>query len=146
MAKLNNTEPMRGAVKRSVFPFSAIEGQQELKTCLILTTVDPLIGGLLAMGDRGTGKSTTVRAFASLLPPIKAVRGCPYHCDPAQPQSACEQCRSAAKLITETIPVPVIDLPLGATEDRFAGALDLERALSRGEKVFEPGLLGKANR
>ncbi len=146
MAKQNNTAPMKGAVKRPVFPFSAIEGQQELKTCLILTAVDPLIGGLLAMGDRGTGKSTTVRAFASLLPPIKAVRGCPYHCDPAQPQSACEQCRNAAKLDTETIQVPVVDLPLGATEDRVAGALDLERALSRGEKVFEPGLLAKANR
>ncbi len=132
--------------KRPVFPFSAIEGQQELKTCLILTAVDPLIGGLLAMGDRGTGKSTTVRAFAALLPPIKAVKGCPYHCDPTSPQTACDECRNAAKLVSETIPVPVVDLPLGATEDRVAGALDLERALSRGEKVFEPGLLAKANR
>ena len=98
------------------------------------------------MGDRGTEKSTTVRAFASLLPPIKAVLGCPYHCDPAQPQTACEQCRNAAKLTPETILVPVVDLPLGATEDRVAGALDLERALSRSEKVFEPGLLAKAKR
>lgn len=146
MTKHNNKEPAKGATKRPVFPFSAIEGQQELKTCLILTAVDPLIGGLLAMGDRGTGKSTTVRAFAALLPPIKAVKGCPYHCDPALPQSACDQCRIANKLIAETIQVPVVDLPLGATEDRVAGALDLERALSRGEKVFEPGLLAKANR
>jgi magnesium chelatase subunit I len=144
MAK--NKEPEKGYVKRPVFPFSAIAGQQELKTSLILTAVDPQIGGLLAMGDRGTGKSTTVRAFAALLPPIKAVKGCPYHCDPASPQSACDQCRSAAKLIAETIPVPVVDLPLGATEDRVAGALDLERALAKGEKVFEPGLLAKANR
>jgi magnesium chelatase subunit I len=144
MAK--NKEPVKGYVKRPVFPFSAIAGQQELKTSLILTAVDPQIGGLLAMGDRGTGKSTTVRAFAALLPPIKAVKGCPYHCDPASPQSACDQCRSAAKLIAETIPVPVVDLPLGATEDRVAGALDLERALAKGEKVFEPGLLAKANR
>jgi magnesium chelatase subunit I len=133
MAK--NKEPEKGYVKRPVFPFSAIAGQQELKTSLILTAVDPQIGGLLAMGDRGTGKSTTVRAFAALLPPIKAVKGCPYHCDPASPQSACDQCRSAAKLIAETIPVPVVDLPLGATEDRVAGAL-----------VFEPGLLAKVNR
>ena len=96
------------------------------------------------MGDRGTEKSTTVRAFASLLPPIKAVLGCPYHCDPAQPQTACEQCRNAAKLTPETILVPVVDFPLGATEDRVAGALELERALSRSEKVFEPGLLAKA--
>jgi magnesium chelatase subunit I len=130
----------------SAFPFSAIAGQSELKTCLVLTAVDPLIGGLLAMGDRGTGKSTTVRAFANLLPPIRAVKGCSYHCDPTVPQLACAQCRSAAKLKTETINVPVVDLPLGATEDRVAGALDLERALARGEKVFEPGLLAKANR
>ena len=146
MAKQNTNAAAMGAVKRLVFPFSAIEGQQELKTCLILTAVDPLIGGLLAMGDRGTGKSTTVRAFAALLPPIKAVRDCPYHCDPAQLQSACDQCRTKTKLVAETILVPVVDLPLGATEDRVAGALDLERALSRGEKVFEPGLLAKANR
>ena len=144
MAK--NKEPEKGYLKRPVFPFSAIAGQQELKTSLILTAVDPQIGGLLAMGDRGTGKSTTVRAFAALLPPIKAVKGCPYHCDPASPQSACDQCRTAAKLISETIAVPVVDLPLGATEDRVAGALDLERALAKGEKVFEPGLLAKANR
>jgi magnesium chelatase subunit I len=132
--------------KKPVFPFSAIAGQEALKSCLVLTAVDPLIGGLLAMGDRGTGKSTTVRAFAALLPPIKAAKGCPYHCDPASPQMACDQCRAAAVLKAETISVPVVDLPLGATEDRVAGALDLERALSRGEKVFEPGLLAKANR
>lgn len=139
-------EAAKATQRRPVFPFSAIEGQQELKTCLMLTAVDPQIGGLLAMGDRGTGKSTTVRAFAALLPPIKSVQGCPYHCDLASPQSACDQCRSASKLKSETISVPVVDLPLGATEDRVAGALDLERALSRGEKVFELGLLAKANR
>lgn len=146
MAKRKDTEPVNGAIRRPAFPFSAIEGQQELKTCLILTAVDPWIGGLLAMGDRGTGKSTTVRAFAALLPQIKAVKGCHYHCDPASPQTACDQCRSAPVLKSESIAVPVVDLPLGATEDRVAGALDLERALSRGEKVFEPGLLAKANR
>jgi magnesium chelatase subunit I len=132
--------------QRPVFPFSAVEGQSELKTSLLLTAVDPLIGGLLAMGDRGTGKSTTVRAFAALLPRIKAVKDCPYHCDPSSPQGLCQNCRSAGSLRTETIGVPVVDLPLGATEDRVAGALDLERALARGEKVFEPGLLAKANR
>lgn len=132
--------------QKAVYPFSAIAGQQEFKTCLILTAVDPSIGGLLAMGDRGTGKSTTVRAFAALLPPIKAVKGCTYHCDPASPQHACATCRAATQLKSETMPVPVVDLPLGATEDRVAGALDLERALAHGEKVFEPGLLAKANR
>lgn len=145
-AKKTNGALAHSEFKRRVYPFSAIAGQQELKTCLILTAVDPSIGGLLAMGDRGTGKSTTVRAFAALLPPIKAVKACPYHCDPAAPQSACDQCRGASVLKAETIPVPVVDLPLGATEDRVAGALDLERALARGEKVFEPGLLAKANR
>jgi magnesium chelatase subunit I len=132
--------------RRPVYPFTAVEGQEALKTCLVLTAIDPLIGGLLAMGDRGTGKSTTVRAFAALLPPVKAVRGCPYHCDPAAPQSACDACRSSGKLSVEVIPVPVVDLPLGATEDRVAGALNLERALANGEKVFEPGLLARANR
>jgi magnesium chelatase subunit I len=134
------------ATRRPVFPFAAIPHQDEIKTCLILLAIDPLIGGLLAMGDRGTGKSTTVRAFAAMLPPIKAVKGCPYHCDPQALQHACETCRNAASLKSETIAVPVVDLPLGATEDRVAGALDLERALSRGEKAFEPGLLAKANR
>ena len=146
IAKTNKNPPANSRGQKIVYPFSAIAGQQELKTCLILTAVDPSIGGLLAMGDRGTGKSTTVRAFAALLPPIKAVKGCAYHCDPASPQSACDDCRVAATLKSETINVPVVDLPLGATEDRVAGALDLERALSRGEKVFEPGLLAKANR
>jgi magnesium chelatase subunit I len=139
-------DKLRHHKPRPVFPFTAVAGQEDLKTSLILTAVDPLIGGLLAMGDRGTGKSTTVRAFAALLPPIRAVKDCPYHCDPASPQNACDTCRSADKLKSETIRVPVVDLPLGATEDRVAGALDLERALSRGEKVFEPGLLAKANR
>jgi magnesium chelatase subunit I len=132
--------------RRPVYPFTAVAGQDELKTCLVLTAIDPLIGGLLAMGDRGTGKSTTVRAFAALLPQIKAVKGCVYHCDPEQPQFACDGCRAQALFKNETIPVPMVDLPLGATEDRVAGALDLERALARGEKHFEPGLLAKANR
>lgn len=131
---------------RPVFPFTAVTGQEELKTSLVLTAIDPLIGGLLAMGDRGTGKSTTVRAFAALLPPIKAIIDCHYHCDPESPQLACENCRKLSRIKVETIRVPVVDLPLGATEDRVAGALDLERALARGEKVFEPGLLAKANR
>jgi magnesium chelatase subunit I len=146
MVKAKNQKTIKTAYRKVVYPFSAVAGQQDLKTCLVLTAVDPSIGGLLAMGDRGTGKSTTVRAFAALLPSIEAVKGCPYHCDPAAPQSACDQCRKAAVLKSEKIPVPVVDLPLGATEDRVAGALDLERALSRGEQVFEPGLLAKANR
>jgi len=127
------------------FPFSAIAGQDELKLALLLTAVDPMIGGLLALGDRGTGKSTAVRALAALLPDIKATT-CAYHCDPGSPQTMCESCRTDAKPKTRNIQIPVVDLPLGATEDRVIGALNLERALSHGEKAFEPGLLASANR
>jgi magnesium chelatase subunit I len=132
--------------RRKPFPFTAIAGQDELKTCLVLAAIEPLIGGLLAMGDRGTGKSTAVRAFAALLPPIKAVKACPYHCEPTAPQGLCAQCTGHGRPKPEMISVPVVDLPLGATEDRVAGALNLERALASGEKIFEPGLLAKANR
>ena len=133
-----------------VFPFTAIVGQDEMKRALLLCAVDPRIGGVLVLGDRGTGKSTAVRALAALLPPMNAVVGCPYGCDP-KTTNPCEQCRSQRSagnglLKSAKIPVPVVDLPLGATEDRVVGALDLERALTKGEKAFEPGLLGRANR
>ncbi len=122
------------------FPFSAIVGQDEMKLAILIAAVDPGVGGVLVFGDRGTGKSTAVRALAALLPPMRAVVGCPYHRDPAlEPPGA-------PKPKVETIPVPVVDLPLGATEDRVVGALDLERALSQGVKAFEPGLLARANR
>jgi magnesium chelatase subunit I len=130
------------------FPFSAIVGQDRMKEALCLLAVDPGIGGLLVFGDRGTGKSTAVRALAALLPKMEAVDGCPYSCDPASPGGACAACAKpgAARGKTKSIPVPVVDLPLGATEDRVAGALDIERALTRGEAAFEPGLLARANR
>jgi magnesium chelatase subunit I len=128
------------------YPFSAIAGQDDLKLALLLTAVDPSIGGLLAFGDRGTGKSTAVRALADLLPRMRAVAGCRYHCDPDQPAALCSECRARKPLKSRRIAVPVVDLPLGATEDRVVGALDLERALTRGEKSFEPGLLAEANR
>lgn len=131
---------------RDSFPFSAIAGQEEMKRALLIAAVDPSIGGVLAFGDRGTGKSTAVRALAALLPPMQVIAGCRYHCDPAQPDSACEECRASDRTEAATAPVPVVDLPLGATEDRVVGALDLERALVRGEKAFEPGLLARANR
>lgn len=129
----------------SRYPFSAIAGQEELKQALLLTAVDPLIGGLLAFGDRGTGKSTAVRALAALLPEIRAT-SCAYHCDPDTPAAQCEACRSATGHKVRKIAIPVVDLPLGATEDRVLGSLNLERALSHGEKRFEPGLLAQANR
>jgi len=133
------------------FPFSAIVGQDEMKQAILIAAVDPQVGGVLVFGDRGTGKSTAVRALAALLPKMRAVAGCRYGCDPeAGLSSFCEDCaklkRSGAAMKTVTIPVPVVDLPLGATEDRVVGALDLERALSQGVKAFEPGLLARAHR
>jgi len=131
------------------YPFCAIVAQVDLKLALTLAAVDPRIGGVLAYGDRGTGKSTAVRALADLLPKIRVVAVCPYQCDPEDQSLQCEQCRRTARsrrLKSRQVPVPVVDLPLGATEDRVVGALDLERALTAGEKVFEPGLLARANR
>ncbi len=125
------------------FPFSAIVGQDDMKLAMILTAIDPGIGGVLVFGDRGTGKSTAVRGLAALLPPIRAVAGCPVN-------SAAEaEVPDWAQVHDHTIvekPTPVIDLPLGATEDRVVGALDIEKALAHGEKAFEPGLLARANR
>ena len=131
------------------FPFSAIVAQDEMKLAIALSTIEPSIGGVLIFGDRGTGKSTTIRSLAALLPPMKVVTGCPYHCDPSAPTLcfACDARKAAGdKLKTDSVPVPVVDMPLGATEDRVVGALDIEKALSQGIKVFEPGLLAKANR
>ncbi|MBO0661752.1 magnesium chelatase ATPase subunit I [Jiella sp. MQZ9-1] len=134
---------------RTAFPFAAIVGQDQMKLALSIAAVDPSVGGVLVFGDRGTGKSTAVRALAAVLPEIEAA-DCLYHCDPARPDEACETCRGKAKprRARKSLmrPVPVVDLPLGATEDRIVGALDLERALSAGEKRFEPGLLAKAHR
>ncbi|MDC7784629.1 magnesium chelatase ATPase subunit I [Rhodoplanes sp. TEM] len=131
-----------------VFPFSAIVGQDEIKLALLIAAVDASVGGVLAFGDRGTGKSTAVRALAQLLPKMKVVVGCPYSCDPARPAPGCPHCRgkTEAELKSRQVPVPVVDLPLGATEDRVVGALDLERALTQGVKAFEPGLLARAHR
>jgi magnesium chelatase subunit I len=132
------------------FPFSAIVGQDEMKLAILVAAVDPGVGGVLVFGDRGTGKSTAVRALAALLPPMRAVAGCRYHCDPDADPGGCEQCPTlrpaGRKPKVESVPVPVVDLPLGATEDRVVGALDLERALSQGVKAFEPGLLARAHR
>ena len=125
------------------FPFSAIVGQDEMKRAMLLTAIDPSIGGVLVFGDRGTGKSTAVRALAALLPPIKAVKACPVNSE------RFDDCPSWAKVTKKTahkIPTPVIDLPLGASEDRVTGALDIEKALTKGEKAFQPGLLAAANR
>jgi magnesium chelatase subunit I len=125
------------------FPFSAIVGQDDMKRAMILTAIDQGIGGVLVFGDRGTGKSTAVRALAALLPEIKQVAGCPVN------SVKLEDCPDWATIGSKRVvkrPTPVIDLPLGASEDRVTGALDIERALAHGEKAFEPGLLARANR
>lgn len=133
----------------SAFPFSAIVGQDDLKRALLIAAVDPSVGGVLAFGDRGTGKTTAIRALAALLPKQRVAKDCPFRCDPADTRNLCPNCTSAAKRgqINETLePAPVVTLPLGATEDRVLGALDLERALVQGEMRFEPGLLARAHR
>ncbi|NBD29080.1 MAG: magnesium chelatase ATPase subunit I [Alphaproteobacteria bacterium] len=125
------------------FPFSAIVGQDQMKLAMVLTAIDPGIGGVLVFGDRGTGKSTAVRALASLLPPVTVVRGCPVNSE--RPED-CPDWAHVTDTAAEERPTPVVDLPLGVTEDRVTGALDIERALTQGEKAFEPGLLARANR
>jgi magnesium chelatase subunit I len=125
----------------AIFPFSAIVGQDEMKLALLIAAIDQSVGGVLVFGDRGTGKSTTVRALAALLPPMPVVAGCRFNCAPG---TGCTHTHDAE--IAASAPVPVVDLPLGATEDRVVGALDLERALVHGQKAFEPGLLARAHR
>lgn len=131
-----------------VFPFTAIVGQSDLKLALLLCIIDPRIGGVMVMGHRGTGKSTAVRSLAALLPPMQSVGPCPYNCDPAHPSPICPHCQGQihSEWPTHTTPVPVLDLPLGATEDRVVGSLDIERALVEGVQAFAPGLLARANR
>lgn len=144
--KTNNKQ----ASKNLPYPFTAIVGQDEMKLALILSVIDPQIGGVLIMGHRGTGKSTAVRALADLLPEITVVERCPYGCDPIDEGSLCFDCaarlESGEDLTGIRRDVPVVDLPLGATEDRVCGTIDIEKALQRGERRFEPGLLARANR
>lgn len=138
--------PRSATPGRAPYPFAAIVGQEEMLRALLIAAVDGSIGGVLVLGDRGTGKSTAVRALAALLPPMKVVEGCRFGCDPGDAAALCADCRALARLRTTDAPVPVVDLPLGATEDRVAGALDIERALAEGVKAFEPGLLARAHR
>ncbi len=131
------------------FPFAAIVAQEETKQALLVAAVDPGIGGVLLFGDRGTGKSTTIRGLAELLPPMRVVKECKYGCDPKNLAALCSDCRDRRRngaLASHVVPVPVVDLPLGATEDRVVGSLDLEQALTAGNKCFEAGLLARANR
>lgn len=134
-----------GEVTRIAYPFAAIVGQEEMKLALLLNVVDPNIGGVMVMGHRGTGKSTVVRALAGALPEMTVIEGCPYNSSPDKPYPLSPPVL-AGNIHAVLAPVPVVDLPLGATEDRVCGTIDLEKALSEGKKTFEPGLLARANR
>jgi magnesium chelatase subunit I len=136
--------------ERPVFPFTAIIGQEEMKLSLILNVIDPRIGGVMIMGDRGTGKSTTIRAVADLLPAIQIAEGDPFNSSITDFELMSEGVKnmveSGQEPGCEYKKVPMVDLPLGATEDRVCGTIDIEKALTEGVKAFEPGLLAKANR
>ncbi|MGB9797200.1 MAG: ATP-binding protein [bacterium] len=131
-----------------IFPFTAIVGQEEMKKALILNVIDSKIGGVLIMGEKGTGKSTAVRALARLLPEIKVVKGCRFNCDPEG--QLCTECqellRKEGELQIEWRKMKVVELPLGVTEDRLVGTLDIEQAIKKGERRFEAGILAEANR
>lgn len=132
----------------SVYPFTAIVGQDEMREALVLNTVYPEIGGVLIRGEKGTAKSTTVRALAGLLPDREVVRGCPCGCAWGDWDRACPECReghSDGGLERDSVPMRVVELPLSSTEDRVSGTMDIEHAISTGRKRFEPGILAKAN-
>jgi len=133
-----------------IYPFTAIVGQQRMRRALTLNAVDPRIGGVLIRGERGTAKSTAARALAALLPSVKVVGGCRFGCDPENPVTWCTECRERAsqgeELPSVLIPTPFVNLPVSATEDRVVGTLDIEKAIQKGERHFEPGVLAAANR
>lgn len=136
--------------KRPVYPFAALVGQDLLKLALILNAVNPRLGGVLIRGEKGTAKSTAARGLAALLPRLPVVAGCPFHCHPEDPAEMCDDCRRR-QAAGETLPVryrpmPVVDLPLGTTEDRLLGTIDLEKAVKTGQRHFEPGILAAAHR
>jgi len=141
----------RRAAGRPVFPFTALIGQDRMKRALLLNAVNPRLGGVLIRGEKGTAKSTAVRALASLLPEIEVVVGCHYGCDPASPDDWCADCLVRAESGREPLPtatqrVPIVNLPVGATEDRLTGTIDIEEAIAQGRRRFEPGLLAAAHR
>src|SRR5499425_793982 len=133
-----------------IYPFSAIVGQDNMKLALILNAIQPAIGGVLIRGEKGTAKSTAVRALAAVLPELAVVSDCPFSCPPDQPAAMCASCRTRLEQ-GESLPIShrrmrVVDLPINASEDRVVGTLDLEHALREGSRRFEPGVLAEANR
>ena len=137
-------------LKEIPYPFTAIVGQEQMKMGLILNLIDPNVGGVLVFGEKGTAKSTAVRALTSLLPEIPVVEGCRYRCNPDEPKKLCDECRAKLEagetLHKVYVPMRVVDLPVSATEDRVVGTMDMEEAISKGRKNFEPGILADANR
>lgn len=133
-----------------IYPFTAIVGQERMKRALVLNAVDPRIGGVLIRGERGTAKSTAARALAALLPMVSVVTDCRFGCDPERPISWCTECRERSArgdvLPTHARSTPFVNLPISATEDRVVGTLDIEKAIQKGERHFEPGVLAAANR
>ena len=129
------------------FPFTAIVGQVPMKRALLLNAVNPKIGGVLVRGKKGTAKSTAVRSLASLLPEVTVVHGCPYNCSPEERQGLCSRCEPANDSAQTVVrKIPIVDLPVGATEDRLVGSLDIEEAIKTGNRVFEPGLIAATHR
>ena len=135
---------------RTVFPFTAIVGQEQMKQALVLNAINPAIGGVLIRGEKGTAKSTAVRALARLLPELEVVAGCRYGCPPGQEELQCDDCagrvEAGEELASDRRQMRVVELPINASEDRVVGAIDIEAAIKRGEKEFEPGVLAEANR
>lgn len=132
--------------KKAYFPFTAIVGQEKMKRALILNLINPALGGVLIKGEKGTAKSTAVRALTEVLPERTEAEGCPFSCDPDDRSCMCDSCRSKKEIIAVKRRMRVVDLPVSATEDRVVGTLDIEKALKTGEKHFEPGILADANR
>jgi Mg-chelatase subunit ChlI len=136
-------------VKTPVYPFAAIVGQEDMKDALLANVIFQSIGGVLIRGEKGTAKSTTVRALADLLPEREVVKGCIFRCTPSDTRNLCESCRGKIdrneRPETESVRMRVVELPLCATEDRVAGTLDIENAITKGIKKFEPGVLATAN-
>ncbi|HOV05949.1 MAG TPA: ATP-binding protein [Anaerolineaceae bacterium] len=133
-----------------IYPFTAVVGQERMRRALVLNAVDPRIGGVLIRGERGTAKSTAARALAALLPNVRVVKDCRFGCDPDKPTTWCTECRERVDrgetLESITRPTPFVNLPVSATEDRVVGTLDIEKAIQRGVRSFEPGVLAAANR
>ena len=144
---MTQQNPASNGKTETWFPFTAIVGQVPMKRALLLNAVNPKIGGVLVRGKKGTAKSTAVRSLASLLPEVTVVQGCPYNCSPEERQGLCSRCEPANDSAQTVVrKIPIVDLPVGATEDRLVGSLDIEEAIKTGNRVFEPGLIAATHR